>query len=101
MLPQLRPDSPLDRGHLRCEVFFQWCQGPAQTPWRQLPQGKRLLVESRPGQTARLRQEDCPAPTRVETPGLATNTTLLRRCLSSDLGPGPGVLLLVAGRPAV
>ncbi len=100
LLPQLRSDPPVASGHLRCQLFAHRDEGSAQAGRRQLPQGERLLVESRPGQTARLRQADRTAPARGETPSCPTDAPLLRRCVSSRLGPGPGVLLLAAGRPA-
>ncbi len=94
---------PVASGHLRyVRLFAHRDEGSAQAGRRQPPQGERLLVESRPGQTARsssswiarhlYREAKRPAAPRIA----ATTST----CVSSRLGPGPGVLLLAAGRQA-
>src|SRR5262245_41209085 len=101
LLPQLRPDPRLDQIRLLRQLLFLRGQGPAQAHRRQLPQGERLLVEGGPRRAARLRQARRAAPARGEGPRRAADAPLLRRCLPPRLGPGPGVLLLAAARPAV
>src|SRR5262249_59302059 len=101
LLPQLRSDSPVAFGHLRRQLYAQRGEGPAPAHRRQLPQGDWFLVEGRPRRTTGLRQACRTAPTRGETPGRPPDTSLLCGCVSSRVGPGPGVLLLAAAVEAV
>src|ERR1035441_9778195 len=82
---------------LRGDVFLLRRQRPATAHRRQLSQGVRLSVEREPGQATELCEESPASPTRGQTRRRAAHTPLLCRCVSSHLGYGPGVLLLVAG----
>src|SRR5437879_668759 len=78
-------------------IFVLGSQGPVVPHRRQLPHGERLLVEGRSRETEAVRPEGPTAPPRGEACGGASDSPLLRRCVSSDLGAGSGIPLLVAG----